>query len=745
MVRKKQIAALFTALLIVLQLSSCSSTPEREYKIPEKMNKVQSGVIDQNDRFVMKWDNDQKCVILENKETGHVWCTIPYDAYLKDDINSNLISPLNISYYLPDEAADDLSKGYECIENQLVSSEKDGRKLKLKFYFSDPEITVPLEFELHDDHITASVPFNEIEESGKALLTEVSVLPYFCSVPNSNDKSSYLFVPSGSGALMYADENVQGFSRSFTGKVFGEDLASTRLNPSESVKNVLMPVFGAKYNNNSLFAVISGNSEAATIIGDAGNSRYGYSAVYAKFMVRAFDQIEVKRMGYQDANIYAEEFDPNTVSEISYYPLHGENADYNGMASLYRSILAENGVLNKANAAESPVYSLSILGGATAKAYFLGVPYSKLYVATSYQQAGEIIGNLSQATGLKPSVTLLGFGSSGMDYGEIGGGFKVLKAFGGAGKHSELQKYCKENGVPLFTDFDLLHFQKSSNGFSTIFDSAKTASKKLAAIYPVRKNLQTPDYSGKKTSILSRQKLEKAVEMLLKFSGKQQIKGISLRTLGQSVYSDYSDTNYFAGKGSAKQVSEIINTIRTAGHTVSLSAANIYAAGMADCVSDVPLDAGGLSVLDESVPFYQMVLRGNTALYSPALNTSAVLENDLVLKAVAFGVFPSFSLCCDTPGQLADSDNDVFFGSKFSSNREGIIEVLSRTGEYFKSIGSKQIKRYEILSKNLSKTVFEDGSMVTVNYSNEDIVLNGVTYKAKSYKYTNLPEVEEIR
>lgn len=734
MVRHKWNLTAF-CIAVMVGLSSCGIPAVKPFSLPDGMNRVETGIIIENKRFTMRWDDLQKCVLLENKQTGQIWSTVPYDFYTQGDSNINLSSPVFINYYLPAEGTEETAKGYDCIESQTVSAERDGGKLKVKFYFSEAEIAVSLLFELMEDCLKVSVPLSEIEESGKGKLIDVSVLPYFCSVSNTADRNSYLFVPSGSGALMYTDENVQEFSRTFSGEVYGGDKASGRLDSPEKQEAVRMPVFGAKSEHDALFGVIGEYAEAAVIMADAGNYRNGYSTVYPKFTVRAHDETEVKRLGYRDANIYADRFNDEAAFSVSYYPLTGDAADYNGMAKVYRELLLQKGALRE-DGMSHPLYHLSFLGGGTAKAFMLGVPYQKLYVATTFPQVIKMIEELSAKTGSFPHVALYGFGASGLDIGEIGGGFRFPKAFGGSKGLKELEAYCEEKDVPLFTDFELIYYSQSGQGYNTWFDSAKSPALRAAAAYPLQKNTRTPDINGEKIYMLGRGQLAGAMEKLLKFSARQNLSGISFYSLGQTIYSDYHDAAYAAAGSTEKQISELIQAVNTAGHPVCLNAANIYAAGLASSIVNVPLDKGGLTALDETVPFYQMVLRGYVGLYSGPLNTSPDFsKGDALLNAISSGVFPAFSLCYEYSDRLVDSSAGDLYDSVFVNNKNNVIETVLRTAALYGAIGNSEISRYEILEGKVRKTVFENGVSVLVNFGDRDTVIDGVTVKARNYAF----------
>lgn len=163
----------------------------------------------------------------------------------------------------------------------------------------------------------------------------------------------------------------------------------------------------------------------------SGSDALGYSAVYASFILRGYtNNIADLMPGERVKNVIYADNKITTPLSVAFYPLTGENADYSGMAALYRSLLEKSDGLGKAEK-ESPL-NLNIIGGASVSKSFLGIPYKSLFAATDTSDAEEIIRKLTD-DGLSPTVRLTGFGEDGINTGSLAGGFKISSKLGGAG------------------------------------------------------------------------------------------------------------------------------------------------------------------------------------------------------------------------------------------------------------------------------------------------------------------------
>lgn len=732
--KTKKLFALVTVIILCMTLTSCATSEPDEYIIPEGLSSVQSDRIAQNDSFVLEWDDSVKCALLRSKITDYVWLTTPYGAYSEHNESIALNSVLYIEYYDLTDSSMQTEKSYTCVSDGNVSSQIIDNGVCVTYFFSEAEVTVPVYFTLDEGGLRVTVKAKEIVESGKTKLIAVSLVPYLCSAENVQDKSAYLFIPTGSGALMYTDNEVSKSARLYSGEVYGTDGARHLLDDTENEEAITAPVFGVKKSDgNAMFAIIDEGSEAARIDAAAGSARYGYSNVCASFLVRGYDEIEqiigTKR---SDALALAETWSKTAVYSVCYYPLYGDKADYNGMAEFYRDYLVAKGDLIKSGAEQQP-YQLEIVGGAQTKRFFLGIPYNSVISLTSFKEALEIIEEMKKSTSVSPGVVLSGYGDSGADVGKTAGGYGFSSVFGNKKDRKKLEEYCADNGINLFTDFELVYYSKSGKGFSTLLDTAKTANRQSAAFYPLKINIRIADEENVKIRLLKRKLLNKAVEKLIDWADDDFL-GIGLGSLASVAYSDYSDESTYMKDGTEEQVKELVQKTKNAGYNVLLRSANAYAAGIAHTVTDVSLSNGNYAVFDEYIPFYQMVFGGYTALYSTPVNYSADQRN-LLLRAVSSGTSPKYLVVKNHNSDVSDSKAEYFYATEYENIKENIVNAVNETGAYYEAVKDAGIVRYAVISESVSKTEFDNGVTVYVNYSDSDLNVEGYSVSAKSFVY----------
>lgn len=711
---KKTISVIISLVLTLALLSGCSGTESAGvYDVNCAVNKLDSQVVASNDLFELSWNKDGKFVSLSDKETGKIWSTVPYEYFESGGTSANVNSPLNITVVNAAKAEWDTISGYsESVSKDRVSVEKLKNGIKVTYYFDNYLISIPVSYELKEEGLSVSVDSSEIVEEGSKVLLSVALAPFLCSAQNVSE-DSYLFIPSGNGALMYVDERAEG-TRKYTAEVYGND--QSRLFPEEAVDEtkIYMPVYGVKSDESALFAVINEGAECAEIYAEAGNRRTGYSTVYPTFYLRGYDVVETDQWlwGYRDLSRISDK-KINTKISIDFYPLSGEKANLEGMVGKYKECL----LTHTESEEEAPLYALNILGGVTYKSAAWGIPHKELYTLTSFKEAEQIITSLNKNIKASSAVVMQGFSSTGIDIGKIGGGFELAGNYGSDKELSSLMQKCSELQTKLSFDFDIIRYSDSSK-YSYMLDSAKSATLRTADKFGI--NIPLRSYNEEGYRLLKRAKLDDAINELIKFANKKSLKAVGMSSFGSMAYSDFGEEKFSVKGNMASQVADNITKIKEKGIEVYVSDANGYAAAKADLLLNVPADNGNYFALDTTIPFYQMVFCGTKPMYSGALNLSEDIDK-AVMQAVSTGVRFGFTVANNYDTVCASSKTEKLYGTKFSNVEGTIVELVTKYADFYEKISGCAIKSYKLLDNGITHTVFENGTEVYANHRNEEV------------------------
>lgn len=724
------------ALSVILLLGTTTACSEKATNIPpydsEATDSLSSQVVAANSSYELSWDDFGKFVSLTDIKTGKIWSTIPYDYYMSGGASANVNSTLNISISNTENLKVDNINGYtEAYTNGRILCEAVENGLTVTYYFDRYNISVPTTYKLLDDGLEISIDPSKISEGTQYLLVSVTPAPFLCSAYNTED-GSYLFIPTGSGALMYAKETSEG-DKSYIGEVYGTDGGRLLTEIPTEEEAIRMPVYGAKDSDHALLAVINEGAESAEIEATSGNNRTGLSNVSAKFYLRAYDRIAsgIQLLGYSDYTKVAHKLSTNPI-RISYYPLTDDEANYNGMARRYKKYLNDNGYMNNSSN-NTASYGVKFLGGVSTQELALGIPVSVLNSMTTFSDAKNITEELMGISQLSPEVMLSGFGNNGISVGKIAGGYRFSDVLGTKAQRKALEAFCSQNNISLFTDFDIVRYNESGNGFSYLFNSTKSASLRAVEQYPVEIPLREYDKDNR-YRLLMRSKLNSAAKKLVKYADKQGVSGVALSSLGSIAYSDYNDEKYYVKANMEEDVMGILGSIKSASHNTAVSQPNAYAAAAADALYDVPVDNGGYLAFDQTIPFYQMVFGSAKPLYSQSVNLADNFDRQIMLS-VASGSRLSFTLTNNFDVSYIENQTDKIYATVYKYNKELIETTLNKTEPFYKEIAGAGIASYEIVSDGVSKTVFDNNVVLYANHNNNTVALPVGELKAYDFKW----------
>lgn len=734
----KSLSAVLISFAMVLSIAGCGEEEQKPKRASYDQLKIgvgaEDGVVAENDRFTLSWEGERACVLLTDRENNTVWSTIPYDYYKTGDTmgkaNSSMGAPLLLEYVSSKNmAAVKVMNGHTgVIKNGRISSKKIENGIKVFYCFDKLEIVVPVNYTLTSKGINISIIPSEIIEY-ENYIYKISFAPFMCSAANSERKDHYLVVPSGSGALMYTNIPESGKAEEYSEMVYGNDPVRHESEKTLDLSNIRLPLFGAKDGNKALCGIIEDGAACAEIEAQTGDEKIGRSAVWATFALRGSNVSAIAFNGGQTTDVENISKDISKYKKLSvgYYPLYGEDADYSGMAKVYRDSFDSKKSVN-----EAPL-TLNILGGLQVKELFLGLPYQNTVAATTMSDALDIVKSVEKASSLKTDVVLSGFGSSGLDVGEVAGGYDFDSVFGSKKDYNALREYCKKQGIPLYADYDIVNFSESSNGFSSTFNAAKSSNSFTAYQNHYSVALRNENESYKRYVLLNRASLPEAAAKLFETAKDKKLNGISLSTLTNIAYSDYDSADTGVRNKYEQDVTAIIKKAADNGLSVVGANANAFAAAVSDKVLDIPMTSSRFDILDMDIPLYQMVFKGVTDISTP-INT-AINPQKRFLDAIASGSGMTFVLSSRYDSRFATSKHSAFAVSLAQDNISLIGELSEKSKAYYDAIKGAKIVKHTVISDTLVSTSFDNGVKVWVNYSDKEVTLKDITVQPNSFIY----------
>lgn len=680
----------------------------RSYKLYANMKTGDFAVYDISGQHL--WQSGQWDVMDENSQSSKL---------NSGRIKTDLLSVIAIDYIQVSTIASTAVPSYQnsyaysvMRGNTRVTEIKNG--IRTEYYFDDIDSTIPVEIMLNDSGITARIVGEDLKIGKEYRITSISLLPGFMAAEN-DEAGGYLFVPSGSGGIIPLGSR-KGDIAAYSEMVYGRDTAIELEEYPGETENILVPVYGIKHGDSAVTAIITSGDTSATVSAGADSSTTSFSYVYSEYITSIIDSTTLFESNFENQRIIygAEERDKFENYSVDYVFLSGEDADYSGMARVYRERLK----LSKNS--EKPALALTLYGAATKKASFLGIPYMKSISLTSFGEAEKIINDFND-NGVPVALKYVGWNNNGIENKKVPAKFSPVSVLGGKKAFNNLYNMLIESENSFYFDLNFNTFSKSGRGFSAYSDVCRSIFNTRTPIYKYMRSVYVPVNTENPSWLLKPDEVSKAAEKFFKnydFEG-----GISFDNIGEKLYSDFSK-NGTARNETVKIFTDIVKKA-SKKHNISVNGGNSYLFEYVDRVYELPTSNDGNLLFSQSVPFVQMVLHGSVS-YSAS-------KSDTLLDCLEFGADPSFIGIYADDSTLIETSFNWLYGTAYSSWHDDAISVYKKYAKIYGDLYNREIVRHRA-ENGVSVTEFDNGVKVYVNRNEKDYIIDSITVPAKGYK-----------
>lgn len=651
------------------------------------------------------------------------------EAYPNLEKESLYILRGGVKDYLKEELAEYFEQaGYSEQDYELDAKNVKGQDEKDVAWFK-----IPLTYCLEGRNLIVSINPEEVTYNADGYyLVEIDMLRYFGA---SMRDDGYIFVPDGSGALINFN-NGKTTASSYGAQVFGQDKTMLYTSYYESQIDekyaVKMPVFGIKEENKALFAIIENGAGYASIRADVAGKTTGYNDVYTSFNYLQYGSTSLDDVvGANSYYMYSEPYFEGDYS-IRYSFLSEEKANYSGMAECYRNYLIQNDVLKQNTEINELPFLVEYIGAIDKFQNVLGVKYSSVVPLTTFAQAQCINETLEDAGIGELNVVYSGWMNDGL-HGTAATELDIvskLEKDGVALKDFVAEIAESDNKLYMTLDLQYVYKDKMLDGYSAM---------KYAPRYFDNTNIKVNQYGlASRVSediyadLISPFYVAEVAENIGNKLQKNGILGVNLGTVSWELYSDLLDKNYTDRQMAIAQNVSAMNLIYSKNMDILVDNANVYAWNNADTVINVPLFSNNYRIIDAEIPFYEMVLHGYTKYVGEALNLADDYQTTL-LKCVESGAGLNYKWIYESNSILKETEYDYLYSVNYEAWIEKAIEDYTRLNEEIGYLQNEEIILHEILGEEVVKVTYGDGSIVYINYSNDSLILDGITIQALDY------------
>ncbi|MDR1927456.1 MAG: DUF5696 domain-containing protein [Oscillospiraceae bacterium] len=600
---------------------------------------------------------------------------------------------------------------------------------------SDVAFLLSVSYLLRDGNFYVSAAWENSSGNPDAFIESIGLLERFGAL-RSPSREDYLFLPDGSGALLYpARQAAQGTaaqrveSDALRFAVYGADASLPReaapagitdRDANGEVLRAQVAAFGVRRGSSSFLAVIDQGAALAHITALQNiPGELPQSAVGARFLITATTLPQSG--GAAEGAVRARESYSGPL-RICYRFFFGANANPSTMAIACREQLINSGFLSSTKTVED-------------ERALLPLNLTVLGTAPEGKSGSTALSSFAQTYDLLTRLRGKGIDNINVRYmGALSGGWNPSAAeklspllrLGGKAGLGELQSYCLSKGLDLFLDASLLSLEKAGKKLRALaLDTAPLRRNPLEAYEAAAALLQKPEKAS--GGLRSLQELHVPVRDLLERLSPFATAGISLQDVGALLYSDYAASGVDR-ETAAKRLADCLPPL-SAKWRVMLSVGNFSTVRKADVLTELPLEPAlqmPTAGRYEGIPFLPILLHGSMDYSGASWNLSKNPEEAL-LRSVEYGASPAYTWYCTQTGTAADAA--LYFEPMLADAAAAYLRADAVLGD----LRGERIMRHSKPVAGVSLTEFGSDAAVYVNYNNAAVTVNGITIPARDF------------
>ncbi len=701
---------------------------QKEFTIPPVITK------ERFEEYLSKMDKKEADLIKQYYKKYDINKLTPKDN--KDELLANYpIIETNVIYVLRSATKDNVRKTiqdkFEAAGYTYEDYQAD-KELDLSTSSSDtPIFNVSIVYKLEGNDLVVEVPFKDLQFDKETPIYTITPLPYFGA--GGPDETGFMLVPEGGGALINFNNGKTSQSSYYT-NVYGWDMCVTRDAVVHNTR-AYYGVYGISEGNDSFICVLENGRAYAAIQADVAGKNHSYNFVNTKYSICQREQYDVGDIANSDIFEYDVNLPLDEVLSQRYTFVN--SGSYVDMAKAYSKYLQNEyaGYLDLVSDTSTPV-SIEVVGAIDKVKQILGVPVSRPLKLTSYNEAAQMLQELTDAGLTNMHVKMAGWCNGGVDQTVL----NKVKTIGALGSKKDLKNMVAQttaNGNTVYLNGVTQYSNNSDifDGFFSYRDAAKLISKQRAELH----NYSHVTYAERENSkntyfLLHTETANKYANNLVKAANSYGA-GASFQDLGMDLASDFYKKKPYSREAVLNKQVELLKSFNDNGTPLMINMGNDYAVPFCQMVTGMDLRGSEYTILDECVPFFQLAIHGRVDYTGDAININGNPENE-ILYAAEYGAGLSFTFMHEDSFATQKTLYTDYYGSHFASWKDKMLEIYNRYNSELGHTFNQEMTGHDNLTADVSVTEYADGTKVYVNYGYAEYSEGGVTVPARDYVVT---------
>ena len=600
---------------------------------------------------------------------------------------------------------------------------------------------VAIQLELTDTGVKTTIIRDSIKESANERISKITLYPLFgtaIAVDESNQPTEgYMVIPDGSGAVIEFN-NGKYFQNAYNKRLYGQDLSLMPNDMAEQQEKIAIPIYGMIKENHGFAAIITKGDAMASIQADVSGRIDSYNKIYTTFTLREVESVVIGT-GFNQfgVDLYTDEI-VDTDFEVSYVFLDEDEANYAGIASVYKDYLIDTYSFTSSDDTNQTVLTTEFIGAYDKQAFLLGIPYDSIQSMTTYDQALEIIQALED----------LGIDDMNVIYqGTVNGGLKnsinddldYEKVLGGQKGYESLYNYLNDKNIDLYQNLSFM----TTASYNKIFDKFRYTAQRIDGSHAINYQYHYPSNLPYAETDFDHYQGDYVINPMYyqsiydSFNKDYQYSHVALNGLGSMLAGNYNEKNLVYVQDAIELQLDVLNNM---DENLMLSNPLGYAISYANYISDLPTETTLYSIIDYQIPLLQLVLSGFVDYTSQSMNLASDRSIDYqFLKAIETGSNLKYTLSYDDSIELLNTEYNYYMATKYDYWLDTIDKQISELDDI--QLHEGYLVNHELLATNVYEVTYSHGLKIIINYNLSAVTIGMTTIDAMDYEVVEVPNI----
>ena len=588
--------------------------------------------------------------------------------------------------------------------------------------------TLSIIYRIDGDDLCVDLDTSAIDLEEGFLVQKVELLEFFGSAGEEDE--GYMFVPDGSGALIFLNNGKQA-SRAYQKRVYGMQDAENPMELTLSEERISFPVFGIKCRDQALFAVIEEGAETAEINADVSGRLHSYNHISPGFVLLEKGRTAIGSGSRRKTKLIFPESGYNGRISVRYSFLSEDAASYTGMADCYREYLLNNDELIDL---EIPEYRLNIefLGAVYVRRSSGWISHNRPVVMTSLAEAGEIIRSLKESGIRNANIRYDGWLEGGLrHFSPCSAGLD--KRLGGADEFRELAGLCESIGYGFYPDISLTRVYHRGRGFSPGKDGVRLINRDLSRFYSYNPSTFQREDEGRPGYYISPVSLERAIDGFISGNRILNLSGITINDFS-ILNGDYNSRRIVTrGEAIETYVSQLKKLKSVFGET-ALSDPLVPFLSDIGRIFDFPSKSSGYNILDKDIPFNALVLHGCIPYSQYPLDPAGGMIES-VLKSLETGSGLCMLWTHQDSSLLKETEYNYYCSTRYENWLNEFAYWYREIEPFLTEVSDLRITEHRELADGVVLVSYGGTKSVIINYNTHSVEAEGFSLSKQGYVF----------